>query len=460
MTRVFGVPPHLLRPILALCLVAVSAFLVFQRAPATPGGDQPRYATLGLNLLDHGVFSANAYAPGSRPAASLAWAGPLIAPEIAIAAAIDSGTKNALACIAPGSAECDMRLAGLRLVHLFEILVFLACLWWIGRLILRDELQAWSVAFIGLGFREVTDSANVVQTEPLYLMTYGLFAAVMMTAYMERKGPAWWGLAGGLLGLTILTKTSLVILFGVLPALLIGEALARRKAFAPSVVASLCVVLAGGVVVGVWMSRSAILFHSLALTDPIYLEASLSHRFAYNRMTWLEWLGGWIYYLPDFGDDLGRTLFGKEALERLGFNPQGFYEYGANVLHGEAHAHTAPDVATGYLFKTYVLDEPIKFVAVSALLMWRGIFVGRILGMVGLVAMVFALWTMPPRQRGPLALLALLGFTLAGAHAALSVSIPRYNLALIPVYSVSIVWMLSRAWSRLVPRLRASEGNA
>jgi hypothetical protein len=112
------------------------------------------------------------------------------------------------------------------------------------------------------------------------------------------------------------------------------------------------------------------------------------------------------------------------------------------------HAHTAPNVATGYLFETYVLHEPIKFVAVSALLMWRGIFVGRILGMVGLVAMVFALWTMPPRQRDPLALVALLGFALAIVHSALSVSIPRYNLALIPVYSVSMVWMLSRAWSR------------
>ena len=127
-------------------------------------------------------------------------------------------------------------------------------------------------------------------------------------------------------------------------------------------------------------------------------------------MSWLEWLGGWVYYLPDFGDDLAKTLFGKETLEGLGWGPQSYYEYGAHVLHPEAHARTAPDVATGYLIKTYVLGDPLKFSAVTALLIWRGIFVGRYLGLLGLVATVIALWRMPPRQRDPLALLAFIGF--------------------------------------------------
>ena len=137
----------------------------------------------------------------------------------------------------------------------------------------------------------------------------------------------------------------------------------------------------------------------------------------------------------------------RAALERLSFGPGGFYDYGVYVLLPHAHALTAPEFATGYLAKTYVLGEPVKFIAVSALLTWRGIFVGRYLGLAGLFALVAALWWMPPRQRDPLALLAILGFALAVVHGALSVSIPRYNLALIPVYALSLAWALGWLWS-------------
>ena len=211
--------------------------------------------------------------------------------------------------------------------------------------------------------------------------------------------------------------------------------------------------------VGMWMLRSKSLFNSLALTDPIYLEACLSHRLGYERMSWLEWLGGWVYYLPDFGDDLAKTLFGKETLEGLGWGPQSYYEYGAHVLHPEAHARTAPDVATGYLIKTYVLGDPLKFSAVTALLIWRGIFVGRYLGLVGLPATVIALWGMPPRQRDPLALLALIAFAIAAVHGPLSVSIPRYNLALIPVYAVSLAWLLGSLWARVRRKYEQSRAH-
>src|SRR5450755_1687728 len=155
-----------LRLTLAALLLASAAFLVFRAPPAGLEGDQQRYAILGLNLADHGVFSSASYAPEIRPAPSLAWAGPLIAGEIALAAVFDPTTKEELICIAANKKGCDSRLPALRLVHLCEILVFLACLWSMGHSILGDEALAWLPSALGLGIRDVIEFSNLVMTEP------------------------------------------------------------------------------------------------------------------------------------------------------------------------------------------------------------------------------------------------------------------------------------------------------
>src|SRR3954468_18762455 len=105
-----GKPLIVLRVALALVLAASAAFLVFSARPAGLEGDQQCYATLGLNLVDHGVFSSAPYAPEATPAPSLAWAGPLVAGEIALAAWLDPATKDQLVCIAANKQGCDLRL--------------------------------------------------------------------------------------------------------------------------------------------------------------------------------------------------------------------------------------------------------------------------------------------------------------------------------------------------------------
>jgi hypothetical protein len=291
-------------------------------------------------------------------------------------------------------------------------------------------------------------------TEPLYLLAYGLFAAVLVKAFAECKGPAWWVLTGVLLGMVVLAKTSAAVLVPIAAVMVVLNAVRCRRPLVASFLAALCLVLASSLVVAAWMARSEALFHGLSLTDPVYLEASLSHRLAYNRMSLIQWLGGWLYFLPDFGDNAAAALFGEATMKPLGFGPDGFYHYGYYVLHPQARALTAPALATGYLVKTYMLGEPVKFAAVTALLTWRGIFIGRILGMVGLIAVCLALWRMPARQRDPLAVLATLGFALAAANGALSVSLARNNLALIPVYAVSLAWLAGQIWSVVFARRR------
>jgi hypothetical protein len=462
MARKGGWQPVVLRFALAALLAGVAAFLVFKKPAAELEGDQPRYATLGLNLVQHGVFSSGAFVPDRKPQSSLAWAGPAIAAEVALAAKLHADTRTQLVCLALEDKSCRLTLPALRAMHLVEILVFLACLWSIGRAIFASEPLAWVTAALGLGFREVFEFANLVMTEPLFLMTYGLFAAALVRAVTAPDWfsvrPASWLLAGALLGLAVLVKPAAAVLLPLTAAGLIALAFVRARSVRPALLPVLCLVLPASVLVGLWIARSEVLFGSASLTDPVYLEASLSHRLAFNRMSWPVWAAGWLYYLPDFGDDLATALFGKAALAGLGLGPEGYYHYGFYVLHPAAHALTAPALATGYLVKTYMLGDPVKFLAVTALLTWRGLFVGRILGLAGLIALVIALWRMPQRQREPLALLAFLGFGAAFANGALSIGLARYNLALIPVYALSIAWAACRAFAAVQERLATRSG--
>jgi hypothetical protein len=196
------------------------------------------------------------------------------------------------------------------------------------------------------------------------------------------------------------------------------------------------------------MVRNYLLFDRFTLTDPVYLEAVLSHRMAYNRMTWFEWMEGWIYYLPDFGDSLARWLFGNE-IDVLAQSTNGYNLYGVYVLHPQVHAITAPDLATWYLIKTYALGDPVKYIAVTALLTWRGIFVGQYVALLGLACLVGALRSMPQRQRELLAMTAIFGFAIAVLQGAMTPNIVRYNLAVTPIYAISVGWFLGWVWAHL-----------
>ena len=89
------------------------------------------------------------------------------------------------------------------------------------------------------------------------------------------------------------------------------------------------------------------------------------------------------------------------------------------------------------------LAQPVTYAGVSLLLMWRGIFVGKYLGLAGLISLPFTLSLTDPRTRSCLLAIALPAFAMAAVHAAVSVSIPRYNLALVPVYACSLAWLLA-----------------
>lgn len=138
------------------------------------------------------------------------------------------------------------------------------------------------------------------------------------------------------------------------------------------------------------------------------------------------------------------------ASARLG--ETSYYQFGRDTLDDLANDGRSVLEARSYLLSEYVFAMPLKFVAVTLLLFWRGIFVGHVVAMLavpsaGLIT-VFArngIWL-----RWMFLILPFM--FIAGVNAALSVSLYRYNLALIIPYSIAMVWVMMTAINFMLSR--------
>ena len=422
--------------------------------------DSYRYVDMGLNLAEYGVLTDQAYSPDTPPTPALGMGGPFTAFEIALAANLNATTKDSLSCIArpANSTTCDVKIPALKAMYIVEIFVFHVAIWIIARLIFANQPIAWLAVAFSLGFKETKSYADSILTEPSYMMFIGIFLLLLVYAWQRRQQLTPWFWCGIALGLMALVKPAWNALLPAFAILLVALILSRRvsiisavRAFAPFAI--------GVVLVAVPLFvRNVAQLDFWGLSDPVYLGASLAHRLAYNAMSWNEWAMGWLYYLPDFGDKAAFSLFGKDAVSRLDFSPQSYFVYGRGILHAEAIKATSPQEAGGYLIRHYFFNDPLKGIAVTALLFWRGIFVGNLMGLVGLLLSGPMLYIMKPSVRQQILFIALPLFAMAGVHALVSISLHRYNIPLIVPYSLIMAYAIhalgNRIMNRLPPRLR------
>lgn len=417
------------------------AFLVFSKPYQMPYGDEPRYIVLGANLYQHGVISNQAYDREGAPAPGLPVGGPLTAIELAAAMAIDPITRRTFECVLTGP-NCTIAFPGLRALHVVEIALFLGALWWIALKLTGRELVAWMSVGAALICKDLTFDAKRVLTEPLFLACVGAFLAAWLAVWSRPQSRLRAACLGLALAATILVKPAfqaivpLVLLGYGLSLLLPGNARTWRDIM-PSATIFL---------VACFAALAPFLFYfqqccgAFTLSDPNLLEAALSHRVAYNAMGPREWLAGWIYYLPDFGDNLAPALFPDLAQIRLGWDQHSYYIHGRDVLHAEAQAITAPQPATGYLIRTYILGDWLWHGATSALLFWRGLFVGKLWGLIALPFFLAYPFIAAAPNRLKYLILVVPVLAIAGLQSGISVSIPRYNLALIVPMSIAFAW--------------------
>jgi hypothetical protein len=211
-------------------------------------------------------------------------------------------------------------------------------------------------------------------------------------------------------------------------------------------------------IVGPWLYRNERATGQFAFSDPSYLAASLSHRAGYNAMSWRDWGIAWIDYLPDFGDKMAAALFGEAPVERLGWETGSYYAYGRDVLHPMVQKEAAPGTGTSILLRDHILGQPLKHAAVTAVLTWRGLFIGHYWGLAGLLALIAFLAV--SGRAWEMGVVAVPAYAVAAFNAAISVSITRYNLQLLVPGAIALGWLVAVAATRFSAGRRRAPARA
>jgi hypothetical protein len=107
-----------------------------------------------------------------------------------------------------------------------------------------------------------------------------------------------------------------------------------------------------------------------------------------------------------------------------------------------------------WLVRHEVLREPVKHALVSTALAWRGMFVAKSWGLVAWACALTLIAQDLARRRASFVLASAPAVFMLAFHAMVSVSIPRYNLILLPMLAWALGSQLERAWSWLEARAR------
>ena len=436
--------------LLAGLLWIVAARILVSGASIQP--DSARYASAGLNVFDYGVLSSQTYKEEKVATPGLYQGGVFTAFEIALAAATSNDTYRDLICVAQVVVDenCGQGLWSLKIIYYLETVIFHLCVLYVGYLFFsRSLIGGWVSVLASLGFYDTFLYASSPLSEQGYLMISGLFTVAWTRGYLRPSDLLAWGISGALAGLVVMVKPSwLVLPIGLLCVLAVTLVLDRRN-YSLAMRAAVAFVLGFCFVIAPMFLRNFVVLDVFALSDSSYLISNLCHRLAFNLMTWREWFMGWVYYLPV---SPAKTWFGADSLAPLGWGNESYYQYGRDTLDHFVRKGRDTAEAKSYLLNTFVISMPLKFIAVTMLLMWRGIFVGHLVGLIAIPSVVgFLVGAKGVLLKRWLFILAP-AFFMAGVHAAVSVSIYRYNIPLIIPYCLAMAW-LGFAALKLVPIL-------
>lgn len=442
-------------PIAFAVLIAASLIigLLFME-PKRPQFDAIRYLSYAINLHDHGVFSRTGVGATEMPAPGSTHV-PLYPAWLAAFMAVDPGLRDTFLCYVQNQSP-DVPCAGgytsIIVAQLVLAGILFGSVWLLARTLSGSVPIAWIAALCAMLARNPLQYANQLLTEALLIPLLAVFLLFLALALCEKR-PRWMIAAGLTLGLAALTRPAYAYLFLAMTAVLAVAGLVRWRR--PVILGCLLFALSYGVVVAPWLARNKALHDRAALTT-VYAGDILSQRVAYNRMTWREFGIAFPYWFPDFGDKLARMVGTREDYERLRWHGDGtFYEDVAPEVYAEALREAGgPDRVVGYLVRTEILGDPFKHTLVSLPLAWRATFISKYWGMAGFLCFVALILIRGRSGDHRLLLLSLPVWFMVAFHALVSVSIPRYNLALIPIYAYAMAWVIDTVGRSLFAMVR------
>ena len=440
-------------------VVFLACFAVFLTAGSrTPARnlsifDQPFYAVTAWDLVERGVFTDGVFARG--PGAAVRPPGMWLAPGYPVLLAglmrLDPALHDAATCLVTRLAE-GADAGGCPPARRFVLPVNMA---FVASAIALNYLAAARIApasrwapslaagLTGVALFAYLRTLGLAMTESLGLFLFAAAGFLFLLAWQERG--RWTALAAGFaLGLLVLTRPSHVALiaFALLALLLLAP---RGTGWSGRLLLPVIFALGLGAATLPWMVRNQVTLGRFALTAN-YGPAVLVERLAYNRMTPTEFAQSFVFWLPDFGDDLARRLFGNDLIEKLDWDrPNSFYAQGQRDRHAALGAAGELQDRMGEILRRQVLGDPVAHAMATVSLGYRGLWVGRYASF--LLLALLPLGLMAAARLGalrPLLVYAAPAWIMLGVHAAASVNQERYNLALALGLSVGAGFAMER----------------
>lgn len=443
-------------PVVLLITVAIMTAMVGRQDSRFPIFDEFRYLETAGQLHIHGNFAR--VNPLRGPADSSMKEAPVTPFAIAGFMALDQTLADTLNCFLAHDLKGDnkeptcKRDYGIYIPVLTLLMAFAASMTWlIARQAGLSVGISWLALILALASNEFAYFVPTFLTEPwlllfLAIMFFGL-SLIFSASPSSRKTLSGAIISGMALALCTLTREGYTPLAGFLPLLVfVLLYLSTRSqsgsggAFRQALTVTTVIVVSYFLTQAPWLLRNLIMFDSLALVDGHGAHV-IVERISFNRMTLQEWFAGWIFWLPDFGDKLGPALFGVDAVERLKFfGEDSFYLYGNNEMQQIINAEMAAAGETdrlSYVVKNHILADIWTHIGVTFVLVWRGLWIGDNFGLIGQFMAIFGFISMV--KSGKTAFAIMLVFTalfMVGLHAFVSVSLPRYNLIMIPYIAI------------------------
>lgn len=436
------------RHALAAALLALAAMTVMVGAhpPAGPPESDARfYSRLALGVTDFGVYGE--YRGASQTPTPAMEVLPLYPLLVAALVRVDDGLGDSLRC-ALGSRDASRCARDYGLLVRVQTALLAAAAWlvWLTAWTWTRRVDVAWLALLAAGVAGVLpEFASAALTENLSLPLGGLLmlglAGLLRGVRVARAVPML-GVALGLLALTRPSYWYLLLAVAAVAALLCAVPRWRPRGLPLALAAAL-----GLALVSPWLARNWLVFDTPAISAGPYGGRTLIQRVTYNDMRVDEFAAAFIYWLPDFGDSLARALLPATSYRRLGWEDDSFYRESVRRVHRALRAGPgATDL--GRLLREDVLGRPLAHARATLALAWRGMFIGKSWGLVAwLCALVVGLRAWRAGSRS-LALLFAPALFLCLFQAAVSVSIPRYNLLLLTPLALVMALQLAQGLER------------
>jgi len=436
---------------LAVCLLVITlqAFAIGYKVPVA---DALGYVDRAANfsLIPSGIAQQN----------GIIFA-PLYPGFLNLMMSVDLGVEQAVQCYTAREGGCDV--SGLASVYVIQTVLIALEVYFCYLAALFLTKRFWlslSVMLLVLFAGRMSEYATWLITETWAFLGFISFVTCLAYALKIKDNVVVFLLMGVGLSIAVLTRPSyLYLVYFLILAIPCYWLLIKKEEPKELLFKVGALLLPFILFVLPWMVRNYSYYGVFGVSAG-YGPHILSERVAYNMMSWTEYAVSFIYWLPDFGDSLSKSLFSAELYQKLDFGyPDGYYLYGNNVLRSEIYEQAATEKERiSLLLNSYILPDIVKHIMVTLSLSLRGMWVAKYFGFVGVLALIPGFIQLKKiAGTAPVLFFAFPFFFMVGFNAFVSVSIPRYNVPLVMVYAIAIVLTACMIWD-LVQRLLVRRG--